>query len=748
MVVHWDAMDPTDDMFGEKRPWVAPPEGKRMADFFETGTTWLNNVAFDGANKDGNFRLSYTNHDEKGILPNSSIKKNSLNFNGSYKFTKKLTVRANATYSNQAAVGRFGTGYDAGNVMQSFGQWTETNLDYDRLKNYVSPTGQQRTWNYNYYNDLTPIYFDNPYWVRYKNYEDDSRNRILGYASLDYQFTDWLTATAQFSVDSWTDIQNERIAKGSNPTSDYTNYTRTYRENNNNLLLKFNKNWNSISLNGLVGGNIRTQSAYGNRASTVGGLSAENLYTIGNSVSPASVQEDDEVLGERSLFANVSVGYKNLIYLEGTARMDKSSTLPEENNTYVYPSVAASLILSELGGLKEAAWLDFAKVRINYAQVGAATLPYRTTSTYFQGTNWGSASLFSVNSQLNNPNLLPEKTNSLEAGLEMNMFLSRLGFDFAVYKTNSFNQIMPVEVSRASGYTSLVLNGGEIENKGIELAAYVVPVKTGDFEWKLNVNWFTNRNTVVSLPNGIDNYQIYSNWDVSINAKVGQPYGNIQGTDYVWTDGKKTVGDNGYLLKSDDVLANIGNIQPDWNMGIGNVISWKGLSLYALVDIQKGGDIYSINTKYGWSTGVYLETAGNNPKGNPQRDAVADGGGNSFTDAVKQDGTPNDIYVPADRWARFYDYNKSPTARYVFDATYVKLREVSLSYSLPSDIFGSSFIRGVELALVGRNLWIIKKNVAHFDPEAAKQTSGNMQGIESGAYPTARTIGLNLRLNF
>ena len=292
MVVHWDALDPTDDMYGEKRPWVAPPEGNRMPSFFETGTKWVNTVAFDGSNKDGAFRLSYTNHDEKGMLPNSSIKKNMANFSGNYKFTKRLSVSANVNYTNQQATGRYGTGYDAGNVMQSFGQWTQTNLDYRRLENYISPTGSHRTWNYNYVDDLTPIYFDNPYWVRYKNYENDSRNRILAYTNLDYKITDWLTATLMFSVDSWTDIQNERVAKQSNPTSDYTNFTRTFMENNNQLLLKFNKGFGDISLNGLLGGNIRKQNYYDNRASTVGGLSAENLYTVGNSVSPASVQEN------------------------------------------------------------------------------------------------------------------------------------------------------------------------------------------------------------------------------------------------------------------------------------------------------------------------------------------------------------------------------------------------------------------------------------------------------------------------
>jgi len=197
----------------------------------------------------------------------------------------------------------------------------------------------------------------------------------------------------------------------------------------------------------------------------------------------------------------------------------------------------------------------------------------------------------------------------------------------------------------------------------------------------------------------------------------------------------------------DDPLAVLGNVQPDWNMGVGNRLSWKGLSLYALVDIQHGGDVSSFNTRYGWATGVYAETAGNNPKGNPKRDPVADGGGMIFEDAVFEDGTPNDVYVEANHWGQFWYYNNSPEARYVFDASYVKLREVSLSYSLPSSILGNSFIRGVDISLVGRNLWIIHKNVANFDPEVMF-TAGNGQGIENGAYPSVKTVGVNVKLDF
>ncbi len=749
MVVHWDALDPAAENYGEKRPWMPPSEENRMPSFFETSTKWVNSVAFDGGNKDGRFRLSYTNYDENGILPNSEFKKNTVNFSGSYNLTKKLSASANINYIHQKAIGRMGTGYDGGNVMQSFGQWFQTNVDFSRLQEYESPTGLHRTWNYAYWFEpyLKPIYFDNPYWVRYKNYQDDYRDRVLGHVSADYKFTDWLTLTLRSSLDTYYFPSNERKAVGSQGTSSYAYSNDSWLESNTDLMLKFNKGFGDWSLNGLVGlhhmhAQLQSFSAY-----TVGGLVVPELYNASNSVSPIGIIDGLWIGGEQSVYGNLSLGYGGFVYIEGTARVDKSSTLPEDNNTYVYPSIAGTLLLHEIGGLKDVNWMKYLKLRANYAKVGAATQPYSTISTYDQHTSWGTMARFSVNDNLQNPQLRPEFTKSIEVGLEAYFFESRVGLDLALYKTNSFDQIFSVPVSRASGYSSMWVNGGEMENKGIEVALHLVPVKTNEFTWNLDVNWSTNENTVISLSEGVLSLQLMSAWDVKITAAPGEPFGTIKGTDYVWTDGQKTVHDDGYLMIGDDPLAILGNIQPDWNMGIGSRFSWRGLSLYALIDMQQGGDIYSIGTSFGQTTGVYAETVGNNPKGNPMRDPVDEGGGNIYEDAVFEDGTPNDVYIPAYRWGRYWASNNSPTARYVFDASYVKLRELSLGYSLPATVLGNSFIRGVDISLVGRNLWIISKKVLHFDPEYIT-TSGNNQGIEQGAYPAVRTFGINVEFKF
>jgi len=752
MAIHWWALDPAADNYAQKAPWMPPAEDDRYQSFFETSTRWVNSVAFDGANRDGQFRLSYTNFDEKGIMPNSELKKHTVSFNGSYNFTKKLTVSSNVTYVHQDGLGRYGTGYSDLNPMQSFTQWFQTNVGMEQLKEYESPTGLHRTWNYSYYDDLRPAYFDNPYWTRYKNYEDDFRDRMIGYMLADYAFTDWLTLTFRTSVDTYHDVQNERVAIGSIGTSDFTTVNRTLLRNINNLMLKFNKDVGEVSLNGLVGAEYRHTRETRITGSTVGGLVVPELYTVANSVSPVEVTEYLGLAAQQSLYGNLSVGYGGFAYIEGTARVDQNSTLPEGNNTYFYPSVAASLLLHEMGGLQDLTWMDYLKLRANYAQVGAATDFYRVFTTYDQGTNWGNLSLFSVPGTLQNPDLKPESTNSIEVGLEAYFFQRRVGLDLALYKTNSFDQIFDVPVSRATGYSRMYVNGGEMENKGLEVALYLTPVRSNNFTWDMNLNWFANRNTVISLAEGVKNLQIWSQWGVSISAAEGEPYGSMKGTDYVYTDGKITVwgpetSRPGRLFVGDNSLAVIGNIQPDWNMGIGNRFSFKGVSLYALIDIQKGGDIYSHSVKYGQATGVYEVTAGLNPKGNPKRDPVADGGGMIFEDAVYEDGSPNESYLYANQWGGYWYYGWSPEARYVFDASYVKLREISLSYSLPASILGDTFIRGVDLSLVGRNLWIIHKNAPTFDPEFAF-TSGNQQGIENSSYPTVRTVGVNVKLNF
>ncbi len=762
MVVHWDALDPLAPNYGEKRPWVFPEHS--IESLFKSGYKYTNNIAFDGGSDFGSFRFSYTNVDETSIMENSSIKRNTVNLAGILDLSDRLTVEANASYINMKAVGRFGTGYDDQNPMQVFAQWFQTNVDVKRLmNNYKSPIdGTQRSWNYE---DLptpdAPLrvwYANNPTWLRYENYNNDGRDRFFGYGKLNYKLNSWAILEGRVANDYYSEYQERRVAISScsaGALPDYTKYLRTFNEFNADLMLRFNRELGVISLNGLLGSSSRSNSIRSTLASTVGGLSIPGFYALDNSVAPIFNEEAEILQMINSVYGSLSIGYRRFVYLDLTSRYDKSSTLPEGNNSYFYPSISTSLILSELGGLKELDFLSFLKARINYAEVGNDAPAYNTKPSYISGKPWGSLGLFSlqnnfyntnINPALFNPDLLPERTKSIELGLEASFLKNRFGLDFSFYKNNTFDQILPIEVSRGSGYSAMYINAGEIENKGFEFSINAVPLQVRDFSWSLDVNWFKNMNEVISLGENIDNILLFQAWDVSINAREGQPYGAIVGTNFVYLDGKKVVGPDGFYLKTDEEEV-IGNINPDWNAGIKNTLRYKNLSLSGLIDIQQGGDIYSINTKHGLSTGLFEETAGLNDKGNPKRDPVDEGGGVLFPNTVYEDGAANTTYVECNEWGTAFDYDASPTARYVLDASYVKLRELALSYSIPNSVLSSTFIKSASVSLVARNLWIISKNTYHFDPEAAL-SSGNQQGIENGTYPTTRTYGIDLKFSF
>lgn len=748
MVVDWVGVEPTDTRnFGREVPWVAGEHD--LSDFFETGVKQTYNVAFDGGNEKGTFRFSYTNLGEKGIMPNSKMQKNTFNFAGSYNLSDRLTVESNVTYVNDVNKGRYGTGYDPGNPMQSLGQWFQTNVDIYDLKEYwQTPAGKQRTWNYNWWDDRdVPIYHNNIYWTRYKNFQNDGRDRVFGYGTLRYKPTPWLTLEGRAATDTYSEFQEERVAWYSNQTSQYSKFLRNFTETNLDFLAKFSKSFSDFSVNGLLGVNRRRTTIKSTNVSTVGGLLVPELYHLWNSASPVQPTEQELLSGVNSVFGNLSLGFRNMIYIDVTGRNDISSTLPEDINSYFYPSVSTSFIVSELPGIKGSKVFSFMKVRLNYAEVGNDAPVYALQNSFVQEANWSTWGNFRVSTVLNNSELKPERTKSIEAGIEAKFLDNRFGLDLSVYKTNTINQIMPVNISPASGYAQRYVNSGEIENKGIEVALNANIIRAKDFNWDVQVNWFKNKNTVLSLYEGVENILLNSAWDISTNITVDNPYGVLRGYDFVYTDGKRTVDDAGYYLFSDESDAIIGNTQPDWNAGISTTLSFKGFTLSGLVDISQGGDLYSVDMKYGLATGLFEETAGLNEQGNPKRDLVEDGGGMIYSDAVYADGTPNDTYVEAYDWFSGWLYDYLPTAYHVYDASYVKLREISFGYNIPSKLLAKTQISRINISIVGRNLWIIHKNMPYYDPEASL-SAGNIQGIADGAYPSTRTLGFNLSIGF
>lgn len=757
MVFQWDAFVPESPNYMKATPWVAAENGPET--FFDNAYTYKNSIALDGATDKSTYRLAYTNLTQTGIFPNSELKRNNVSFNSSFSPTEKLTVSASANYIHTATSGRNSTGY-SNNILSSFRQWWQVNVDVQELKDMYFKTGRNVTWNMNdpVGGDYTPIYWDNFYWDRYENVQSDGRDRLLGNFAVDYAFNDNLSAVFRASVDYYSTIQEERLAVGSiarrfgigrpDIGSGYSRYNRSFMENNYDLMINYSQNFGDLSVTGLLGGNIRRDYINSVYSSTNGGLVVPDLYSLSNSFNnPLASLESDQTIAVNGIYARASLGYKDFLYFEGTIRRDRSSTLPEGNDVFYYPSVSLGFIFSEF---VSANWLQFGKVRLNYAEVGNDAPFASVTDVYSKPSPFGSTTLFSVPSTKNNTELKPERTKSLEAGLEMSFFNKRLGFDFAYYKNNTVDQIIPVSVSRATGYSSKYLNSGEVENRGFELALNGNPVKSGDFRWDVTLNWSRNRNEVKSLFVNPETGEEVTNLvlgsfqgGITINATVGQPYGTIQGTDYTYDEnGNKVVGANGFYIKTTTSDNVIGDVNPDWNAGLYNSFSYKNFTFGFLLDMQYGGSVFSLDQWYGQGTGLYPESVGTNDLGNPVRNSLADGGG-FILDGVKEDGSVNDIRVPGDRYYA-YGWARYPNAAYVYDASYLKLRELSLSYKVPMN---NKYIQGLTLGIVGSNVWIIWKNLPYADPEAGL-SSGNLQGFQSGVMPTVRNFSFNLKLNF
>jgi TonB-linked SusC/RagA family outer membrane protein len=767
-VYQWNSFIPGLSTYGQALPWVAAKNDASA--FFENSTSMSNSVQITGGGENTSYRFSYQNLTQTGLMPNSTLDKNNFSFTGSYDVTDKIKVSSFANYINTETKGRNSTGY-GGNILSSFRQWWQVNIDVLEQKAAFEQLGTNATWNMNAPDDLAPAYWDNPYWTRYKNYQNDSRDRLIGYAKVDWEATDFLTFTGRAAIDHYTYIQEERRAVGSiaeefgvgydDTSSGYSVKRGDFTEVNFDLMANFQKDLSeTVNMTGLIGTNIRKSSFSDIWASTNGGLAVPEIYSLANTKSPLQLPEENEGrIQVNGYFANASVGFSNIVFVEGSLRIDQSSTLPTDNNTYLYPSASASFIFTEF---IDPDVLSLGKFRLNYAEVGNDAPFASLTNVYYQdfpfsgngvASNSGSTD---ARKTINNAGLKSERTKSLEAGLTLNFLKNRLGLDVAVYDNRTVDQIMPAAISYATGSSFKYVNAGEVSNKGVELMINATPVKTQDFSWDLNLNWSKNKSEVVSLAEGLDNLQLADlQGGVTINARKGLPLGVIMGTDFVYYNDErssdKRIIEDGVYQKTATSDQIIGDVNADWTAGFRNSFSYKNLNLSFLIDWKHGGDLFSLDMWYGSSTGLYKESAELNELGNPLRnyvtgDPATDGG--LILEGVLPDGTPND--VRSDEMGTYYTPVGSaiaPNAMHIYDASYVKLRELSLTYTLPNDIFDNTFIKEMSVSFVGTNLWIIHKNLPYADPETT-QGAGNIQGWQSGVMPSTKNFGFTLNVNF
>ena len=765
MVYQWDAFSPGNPNYGKATPWK-PAAHYDPKYYFTTPVSTITSVSAEGGDDKATFRMGYTRTVDKGYLPNSNETKSLLNFSATYNLTDKLTAGGQISYSDASAIGRYGYGYAGANQMTDFRQWWQTGIDIQEQKADYFRTKTNATWNWlgGYLTNapgsiVKPAYHDNVYWTKYQNYETDDRTRYNGNVYLNYKVAPFLNIMGRVSMDSWNAILETRSNVGSSALPAYSRNNTGFSETNYDLLVNFDKNLNDdFNLKALLGGNIRQDLNTGISAASNGGLVVPGFFALANSVNtpnaPSETYTPKEVDG---IFAGATITWKDMITLDGTIRRDKSSTLPKNNAAYYYPAVSANWVFSKL--LPEATWLSYGKLRANYAAVGGDAATFRTTNVYSSVTPFNGQTVFASTTSNNNINLIPEQNHTYEGGVELSFLKSRIGLDVTYYNAKQSNQLMPTTVSTSSGFNTFYVNGGVLQNKGFEVSLNLVPVRTRDFMWNMTVNWSKNTNKVLSLYGGQPSFlvQSYQN-SVQMVAETGKSWGILRGTDYTYLNGQRIVDATGNYIRSSNKLSDIGNINPDWLGGVNNSFRYKNVSLSFLIDVRQGGQLYSLDLDYGASAGLTPQTAGKNAKGNPVRSPLASGGGVLFPGVTAPDGKPNAVYVDASdinagKFPFSSDFGEAAKS-YIYDASWVKLREVAITFSLPKRIVDKfNFVKGMDFSLTGRNLWIIHKNLPYADPEqgiASGSSAGQngSMGFQSGAYPVFRTFGCNLKVKF
>jgi TonB-linked SusC/RagA family outer membrane protein len=775
MVYNWDAFSPGNPNYGKATPWM-PAANHKPTDFFVTPVTVSTNISADGATDKGTFRIGFTHDDNKDFMPNAQNIKNLLSLSATHNVTEKITVGGSLSYSDINTIGRYLYPYTGTtNIMTDFRQWWPTNVNINELKADYFRTLTNATWNWQIpaYTGNTssstigkPAYHDNPYWDRYQNYEGDSRTRYFGNVFVNYKITGNLSLMGRVATDNYNQLVETRNNVGSQTTSFYARLNETYNETNYDLLLNFNKSLGtSFNVKALLGGNIRQDNIQSISASTNGGLIGAGFYSLSNSVNtpnaPAEILERKEVDG---IFAGATLSYKDMFTLDGTIRRDQSSTLPSANNTYYYPSVSANFIFSKL--LTSAQnWLSFGKLWANYAEVGGDAPYYSVRNTFSYNTPLNGQAISSFSNTNNNQNLLPEENKTYEFGLEASFLNNRMGFTADYYRSRQINQITPALVSQSTGFSTFYVNAGTVQNSGVELTINITPVKTRDFSWAMAINWSRNVNRVLFLFNNQPSFVIAPEQNsiqivaeaVNANGKIPKNgYGIIRGTDYTYLNGKRVVDSTGHYIQNPNPLSDIGNMNPDWMGGINNTFTYKNISLSFLIDVRKGGQVYSLDMDYGSFSGLYPRTAGYNDLGNPVRSPLTgnSSSGGIILKAVTADGKPNTTRIDeSDLYAGAYSFGSlgggEANKEFVYDAGYIKLREVAITFSLPKKVIDKTgFLKGMDFSIAGRNLWIIHKNEPYADPEQGQISGNSSMGFQNGAYPVVRSVSGILKFKF
>ena len=748
-------------------PWVA--ESDNLRKFLQTGRTNTTSVAVTGSNDAGNFRLAHTLLNQTGVVPNTDLKRYTTSLSGGYNFTPKFSANAYVSYIKGESGNRPSISYGTESIMYLFNCWLPPSVQLEPMKDYwmrgLEGT-RQYSWNYNYH--------DNPYFTVYENTNGQLYDRVIGNASLKYDLTSWLSVQSRTAIDYSNEKRAYRRAFSTQrfPFGQYRDTRILTEERNTDFLFtanrQFNQNW---TVSGTLGGNqLRQKSDF--LESSAGQLNIPGIYNLTNSRIPLQTAQSLTEKRVNSLYGSAQVSFRDYLFLEVTARNDWSSalTLPEyarpfgtQDNSYFYPSVALSAVLSDMFTLPQS--ISFLKARVNYASVGNDTDAFTFTQSYNPSDPFGSSQVYGETDRLANFNLKPEISSSFEGGIELKLFKRRVGLDVSYYLTNTRNQILNIPLSITSGYNSRAINAGLIRNNGVEVALNLVPVdQPNGLRWGVDFNFSANRSKVIELSDNIKNF-VMANRRVSIEARVGERMGDMYGIGFARvqnSDPTKPYYDAtgqsvGQMVFSDGrpiattERIKLGNYNPDFLLGINNSVSFRNLRLSFLFDIRQGGQLYSETQTVGREGGIITETLEGRANGYdltlPGNGVIGQGVKVASTSA---DGTttfaPNDVKVNSRQWHTAWTAGRNIAEGVMYDASFAKLREVQLGFSIPDRIWGRVPLRGVTFALVGRNLAVWSK-VPHVDPETLSYSDGTaLPGIEYMALPSSRSFGFNLGL--